>query len=125
MGLAEAGAPVLVEGLIEVFMEGLFVPEADEPFVEDAAATDETVTPADLQVSAKADNASDLASPQTLWIVFCTSDACLLQIVLRSAGLSWVLTAASKHAGGEASATCATAKRKRAMVVLSCIVSCI
>jgi hypothetical protein len=44
MGLAEAGAPVLVEGLIEVFMEGLFVPEADEPFVEDAAATDATIS---------------------------------------------------------------------------------
>jgi len=58
--------------------------EAEPDADEEAAAADETVTPADcLQVSAKADNAVDLSLPeQALWMSFCTVDASFEQMVL-------------------------------------------
>jgi len=76
--------PVAV-ALAEV-LEPEAVPDADaEPdALEEAAATDETVTPADcLQVPANEDNAVDLSlSEQALWMSFCTVDASFEQMVL-------------------------------------------
>jgi len=59
-------------------------PDAEPDEDEEAAAIDETVTPADcLQVSAKADNAVDLSLPeQALWMSFWTVDASFEHIVL-------------------------------------------
>jgi len=59
-------------------------PDAEPDEDEEAAAIDETVTPADcLQVSAKEDNAVDLSLPeQVLWMSFCTVDASFEQMVL-------------------------------------------
>jgi len=80
-----------------------------------------TVTPAFLHVSAN-DESAELWSPvgQTDIKVFCTSDA-LLQIALRSAGLSCVLMAARRQAGGVARALPAV-RRRTAMTDLNCIV---
>jgi len=82
-GLSETVAPF---GLLEIEVKVL--PDADaeaEPdALEEAAATDETVTPADcLQVPAKEDNAVDLSLPeQALWMSFCTVDASFEHMVL-------------------------------------------
>lgn len=68
----------------------------------------EMVTPASLQTEANHWVAVFFASPQLAPIAFATSLAASpLQTPSISWGLSWVLTASIRQAGGEANATCA------------------
>lgn len=55
-----------------------------------------------------------------LLMYFCTSDAPDVQTLFMSEGSLWVLTAAIRHAGGVATATCAaTAKRPKTVAILA------
>jgi len=108
--------------VLEPVPDAFAVPEADAEAVEDDGATDLTVMPAPLQVSAKELSAADWSLPEhSFKIDFWTSEELAPQTEERSAGLGWVLSAARRHAGGCACATCAAAKRERTKVPLNCI----
>jgi hypothetical protein len=69
----------------------------------------QTLTPALLQMSAKASRASCVESPQNFWIVFAASFS--LHTAFRSEGPLYVFTAPRRQPGGEATANDARAKK--------------
>jgi hypothetical protein len=69
----------------------------------------QTLTPAPLQMSAKASSASLLESPQNFWIVCAAFFS--LHTAFMSDGLSYVLTAPRRQPGGDATAKEARAKK--------------